>query len=53
MIVSGADLRATFRRLEVLIAAMAVEANHEPIRRRRQRLDAAFDASNSAAAGSR
>ena len=37
--------------LEELIGFVAAEANHEPNRRRQQRLDAAFDALNNAAAG--
>ena len=32
--------------LDELIGAVAAEANHEPNRRRQQRLDAAFDALN-------
>ena len=35
--------------LDELIGAVAAEANHEPNRRRQQRLDAAFDALNTAA----
>ena len=47
----GAILAATEDDLEELIGAVAAEANHEPNRRRQQRLDAAFDALNDAAAG--
>ena len=36
--------------MEELIGSLAAEANHEPNRHRRQRLDAAFDALNDAAA---
>ena len=36
--------------LDELIGFVAAEANHEPNRRRQQRLDAAFDALNDAAA---
>ena len=39
--------------LEELIGAVAAETNHEPNRRRRQRLDAAFEALNTAAAHGR
>jgi hypothetical protein len=46
----GAILAATDDDLEELIGSVAAEANHEPNRRRRQRLDAAFDALNDAAA---
>jgi len=46
----GAVLSATEDDLEELIGAVAAEANHEPNRRRQQRLDAAFDALNDAAA---
>lgn len=35
--------------LDELIGAVAAEANHEPNRRRQQRLDAAFDALNTVA----
>jgi hypothetical protein len=35
--------------LDELTGALAAEANHEPNRRRQQRLDAAFDALNTAA----
>lgn len=45
----GAILAATSDDLEELIGFMAAEANHEPNRRRQQRLDAAFDALNTAA----
>jgi hypothetical protein len=44
----GAVLAATDDDLDVLIEALAAEANHEPDRRRRQRLDAAYDALNTA-----
>ena len=50
---NAALLTATDDDLEALIEAVAAEANHEPNRRRQQRLDAAFDALNSAAAGGR
>ncbi len=46
----GAVLSATDVELEELIGAVAAEANHEPDRRRRRRLDAAFDALNHATA---
>jgi hypothetical protein len=46
----GAVLAATDDDLEELIGFVAAEANHEPNRRRRQRLDAAFAALNDAAA---
>jgi hypothetical protein len=42
-------LAVTDTDLDELIGAVAAEANHEPNRRRRQRLDAAFDALNNAA----
>jgi hypothetical protein len=42
-------LAATAEELDELIGCVAAEANHEPNRRRRQRLDAAFDALNTAA----
>lgn len=45
-----AVLAATDDDLQALIGAVAAEANHEPNRRRQQRLDAAFDALNAAAA---
>ena len=45
-----AVLGATDDDLEDLIGAVAAEANHEPNRRRQQRLDAAFDALNGATA---
>ena len=45
-----AVLAATDDDLEDLIGAVAAEANHEPNRRRQQRLDAAFDALNGATA---
>lgn len=41
-----AILSVTDEALEELVAAVAAEANHEPNRRRRQRLDTAFDALN-------
>ncbi len=44
-----AILTATDDDLEELIGSVAAEANHEPNRRRQQRLDAAFDALNNAA----
>jgi hypothetical protein len=44
----GAILAASDGDLEELIGSVAAEANHEPERRRRQRLDAAFDALNAA-----
>jgi len=47
----GAVLAATDDDLDELIGSVAAEANHEPNRRRQQRLDAAFDALNDAAAG--
>lgn len=40
----GAVLAATDDELDELIGFVAAEANHEPHRRRRQRLDAAGDA---------
>jgi hypothetical protein len=49
----GAVLSATDQDLDELIGALAAEANHEPNRRRQQRLDAAFDALNNAAADGR
>jgi len=45
-----AILAATDEDLDELIGFVAAEANHEPNRRRQQRLDAAFDALNDAAA---
>ncbi|MCW2649870.1 MAG: hypothetical protein JWR32_846 [Mycobacterium sp.] len=45
----GAILAATDDDLDELIGFVAAEANHEPNRRRQQRLDAAFDALNTAA----
>jgi hypothetical protein len=45
----SAILAATDEDLEELIGSVAAEANHEPNRRRQQRLDAAFDALNTAA----
>jgi len=45
----GAVLAATDDDLEELIGFVAAEANHEPNRRRQQRLDAAFDALDTAA----
>lgn len=50
---NAARLTATDDDLEALIEAVAAEANHEPNRRRRRRLDAASDALNSAAVGGR
>ncbi|MFY2860318.1 hypothetical protein ACOJVU_11130 [Mycobacterium sp. THU-M104] len=44
-----AVLAVTAEQLDELIDAVAAEANHEPNRRRRQRLDAAYDALNAAA----
>jgi hypothetical protein len=44
-----AILTATDDELDELIGFVAAEANHEPNRRRQQRLDAAFDALNTAA----
>ena len=49
----GAVLAATDHDLEELIGYLAAEANHETNRRRQQRLDAAFDALNRAAAEGR
>jgi hypothetical protein len=46
----GAVLAASDDDLDELIGSVAAEANHEPNRRRQQRLDAAFDALNDAAA---
>ena len=45
----GAILAATDADLDELIGFVAAEANHEPNRRRQQRLDAAFAALNPAA----
>jgi len=45
----GAVLAACDDDLDELIGAVAAEANHEPNRRRQQRLDAAFDALHAAA----
>lgn len=45
----GAALTAAGDELDALIDALAAEANHEPNRRRRHRLDAAFDALTSIA----
>ena len=45
----GAILAATDEDLDELVGFVAAEANHEGNRRRRQRLDAAFDALNIAA----
>ena len=45
-------LAVTDTELDELIGAIAAEANHEPNRRRQQRLDAAFDALNTAAGAS-
>lgn len=47
----GAVLSTSDDDLDELIGAVAAEANHEPNRRRQQRLDAAFEALNDAAAG--
>jgi hypothetical protein len=44
-----AVLAATDDDLDELIGFVAAEANHEPNRRRQQRLDSAFDALNIAA----
>ena len=44
----GAILAATADDLDELIGSVAAEANHEPNRRRQQRLDAAFGALNAA-----
>ena len=44
----GATLAATDDDLDELTGFVAAEANHEPSRRRQQRLDAAFDALNTA-----
>jgi hypothetical protein len=44
-----AILAATDDDLDQLIGSVAAEANHEPNRRRQQRLDTAFDALNTAA----
>ena len=49
----GAVLSATDDDLDELIGSVAAEANHEPNRRRQQRLDAAFDALNNAASSRR
>jgi hypothetical protein len=46
---NGAILTATDEDLDQLIGAVAAEANHEPNRRRQQRLDAAFDVLHNAA----
>ena len=46
---NGAALHATDDELDELIGFVAAEANHEPNRRRQHRLDAAFDALNTAA----
>ena len=45
----GAVLAATDDDLDELIGFVAAEANHEPNRRRQRRLDAAFEALNTAA----
>jgi hypothetical protein len=45
----GAVLAAADEDLEELMGFVAAEANHEPNRRRQQRLDVAFDALNTAA----
>ena len=47
--IHGAILAATDDDLDELIGFVAAEANHEPNRRRQQRLDAAFAALNTAA----
>lgn len=47
----GAVLRTSNAELDELVGAVAAEANHEPDRRRRQRLDRAFDALNAATDG--
>ena len=44
----GAVLSASDTDLEDLVTAVAAEANHEPDRRRQQRLDRAFDTLNAA-----
>jgi len=49
----GAVLAATDDDLDELIGSVAAEANHAPNRRRQQRLDAAFNALNDAAANGR
>jgi hypothetical protein len=49
----GAVLAATDDDLDQLIGSVAAEANHEPNRRRRQRLDAAFEVLSDAAANGR
>jgi hypothetical protein len=49
----GAVLAATDDDLDELIGSVAAEANHEPNRRRHQRLDAAFDALTDAASDRR
>jgi len=49
----GAVLSTTDEDLDELIGVAAAEANHEPNRRRQQRLNAAFDALNNAAADGR
>lgn len=48
-----AVLAATDDDLDELVGSVAAEANHEPNRRRQQRLDAAFDALNDAATNGR
>ena len=50
---AGAALSASDDDVEDLLGAIAAEANHEPDRRRRQRLDAAFQALNSLSAAGR
>ena len=45
---SGAILEVTDEQLDELIESVAAEANHESNRRRQQRLDAAYDALNTA-----
>jgi hypothetical protein len=44
----GAILEVTDEQLDELIESVAAEANHESNRRRQQRLDAAYDALNTA-----
>jgi plasmid stabilization system protein ParE len=46
---AAAVLAAAEEDLDELIGFVAAEANHEPSRRRRQRLDTAFDALTTAA----
>lgn len=49
----AAVLSATDEDLDELLGAVAAEANHEPNRRRQQRLDTAFDALSNASADGR